>query len=89
MESFFSDVSDCAAANDFTEVKFADDLTCDKVFPLSAPDALIFTELATQQVNIHQWGAANRVEVDPKKDEMKIIHPRVGVGSLASLPTAS
>ena len=29
----FSDVSELAAANDFTEVKFADDLTCDKAFP--------------------------------------------------------
>ena len=57
-----------------------DDLTCGKMFPLSAPDALI-SELAAQQVNIHQWGAANRLEFDPKKEEMKIIHPRLGVGT--------
>ena len=67
--------------NDFTEVKLADDLTCDNVFPLSAPYVFIFSELATQQVNIHQWGAASRVEFDPKKEEMKIIHPRLGVGT--------
>ena len=77
----FLTFSEFVAANDFIEVKFADDLICDKVFPLSAPDAVIFSELAAQQVNIHQWGAASRVEFDPEKEKIKIIHSQLGVGS--------
>ena len=70
MDLCFSDVSEFAAAIDLSEVNV---LTCDKVFPLSAPN-IIFSELAT-----HQWGEAYTVEFDPNK--MKMIHPRLGVGT--------
>ena len=71
----FADVSEYASANGFTETKFAHDLSCEKAFILTVPDGDIMAELHNQQSHIHKWGATNRVEFDPGKEELRIIHP--------------
>lgn len=77
----FADVTVAASENDFRETKFADDLSCDKVFDSTVSDASILEELATCQRSVHRWGVENRVEFDPKKEEMKILHVRRCHGS--------
>ena len=72
----FADVSVAATKDGFRETKFADDLSCDKVFDRDASDALIMDELAKCQANVHEWGVENRVQFDSGKEEMKILHTR-------------
>ena len=67
-------VSEYTSANGFTETKFADDLRCDQ--KKRTPDGDIVAELKAQQNHIHRWGATNRVEFDPGKEELLIIYPQ-------------
>lgn len=71
---YFADVSTVATKNGFRETKFADDLSCDKVFAKNVTDEEVFQNLRGCQTEVHGWGELNRVQFDPLKEEMKIIH---------------
>ena len=77
---FFSDVAEAVIEAEHDEDLFADDLTCEKSVLKDVPDDDVFKELRECQARVHAWGVANRVQFDPKKEEFKIMHPRLGWG---------
>ena len=78
----FADVSGPATSEGFRETKFADDLSCDKVFDKRVSDGDILADLERCQSNVHQWGVDNRVCFDPAKEEMKILHTQRAHGDV-------
>ena len=77
---FFADVVSSVIEVGFSEDLFADDLTCEKYFPVAAHEDIIFDELRKRQSSVHAWGSSNRVRFDPLKEEFKVIHNTRGVG---------
>ena len=77
---FFADVASSVIEVGFSEDLFADDLACEKYFPVAVHEGIIFDELRKCQSSVHAWGASNRVRFDPLKEEFKIIHNTRGVG---------
>ena len=69
--SFFADLS-AAIPDDFTEMKFADDLTSFKPYERNVDDASIMNEMKECQRRVHCWGVENRVVFDEKR---KIRYP--------------
>jgi len=59
---------------------FADDLNAFQSFDRSLHRHVIFNKLRRCQEQIHKWGETNRVEFDPSKEALVILHPYHGYG---------
>ena len=78
--AFFKDVRSAAQRKGGRESKFADDLSVTKVFEKDTPNKAVFADLKLCQQDVHKWGETNRVEFDPKKEELVVLHHRQGEG---------
>jgi hypothetical protein len=76
---FFQDVTE-AIPDECSDYKFADDLTCDKVFSSETTNEQIREERTVCQQAIHQWGVQNRIAFDPGKEDFAVIHATEGEG---------
>ena len=76
---FFQDVS-TAPPDGFQEMKFADDLTCSKVFPAETSNESIVKELTDCEEAVYDWGVRNQVLFDPQKKSFGILHDSEGDG---------
>ena len=76
--TFFGDVMVPASSYHCEPVAFADDLTVFKSFDRSTPDEYIEQQLHRTRAKVHKWGGANRVEFDPCKESVQILHPLLG-----------
>ena len=63
------------------EQTFADDLNVFRQYKKSCSDKQIYANLAQQQKKIHAWGKSRRIQSEPSKEEIVIIHPLRGVGN--------
>ena len=61
---------------DFTEVKFADDLNAFKEFDAKVKDEFIFEAMNQCQTNLHRRGTANQVAFDASKEGKRILSRR-------------
>ena len=60
---------------------FADDLNIFRKFSCTVPDTTVWQDLTQQKHKIHAWGGRrNRVQFEPAKEQMVIIHPVRGKG---------
>ena len=57
----------------FIEIIYADDLNAFKTFERSTCNKDIRDEMVVCQSGLHEWGRANKVEFDSKKESMSII----------------
>ena len=85
MELFFADIAVPATRNGEHEIAFADDLNVFKYFDRSATDESIHAELATTRRRVHKCGKLHRVDFDPGKEQLLIIHPAFGGGQVFKL----
>ena len=76
---FFADVITSIVAPS-TGKAFADDLNAFQSFGRNVHKDIIFSKLRKCQDHVHKWGEANRVDFDPGKEELVILHPRNGYG---------
>ena len=60
--------------------KFADDLVCFQQFDCSWSNADILSKMEHHQTAVHKWGSLHRVEFDPSKEHMMVLHHRDGLG---------
>ena len=77
---FFSDVDKAASANNATVVKFADDLSCFKLFPTTTANEEVLEDMLSTQAACHAWGRANQVKFDAGKEAFAVLHRRDGFG---------
>ena len=70
---FFASVLEAASEAGFESLAFADDLNSLKIFSEATPNARVYDELAECQTRIHEWGLANQVTFDPKKESLHVI----------------
>ena len=57
----------------YTETVYADDLNAFRVFPASVQNTNVLKNLAACQTELHDWGRANQVAFDPKKESVHIL----------------
>jgi len=76
---FFADVITSIIAPS-TGKAFADDLNAFQSFGRNVHKDIVFAKLRQCQDHVHKWGETNRVEFDPAKEELVIMHPRNGYG---------
>ena len=57
----------------YTETVYADDLNAFRVFPASVQNTNVLKSLAACQTELHDWGRANQVAFDPKKESVHIL----------------
>jgi hypothetical protein len=69
---FFSDVS-AVISSEFTETKFADDLSAFRAFDSSIGQSEILDTMKDCQSGIHKWGKINRVSFDSTKEHCLIL----------------
>ena len=64
-----------SAKNDcyFTEAVYADDLNAYRLFTSSTPNKAIKKSMQSCQRELHKWGAANQVFLDPAEESMHIM----------------
>ena len=75
---FFASVLEAANEEGFESLAFADDLNSFKTFPEAVPNQCLHNELAGCQTRIHEWGFANQITSDSKKESLTVIsryHP--------------
>ena len=77
---FFEDVTPTAASTGGKPAEFADDLTVSKKFPKNVSNAEIKRDLQICRTRVHAWGRADRVEFDPEKEHLVVLHPVFGEG---------
>ena len=77
---YFRDTDDVTCQDEFSEAKFADDLTVMKAFEAAVPNETISEELRSKQQAVHEWGERNRVIFDPSKEELRILHTADALG---------
>ena len=82
---FFADIAVPATRNGEHEIAFADDVYVFTYFDRSATDESIHAELATTRRRVHKWGKLHRVDFDPGKEHLFIIHPAFGDGQVFKL----
>ena len=59
-------------------MKFADDLTCNKVFPAETLNESIVKELTDCEKAVYDWGVRNQVLFDPQKKSFGILYDSEG-----------
>jgi hypothetical protein len=57
----------------YTETVYADDLNAFRVFPASVQNTNVLKSLAACQTELHDWGRANQVAFDSKKESIHIL----------------
>ena len=77
--AFFDDVS-AAIPPEFQSNKFADDLTCLKLYAKDTSTEGIHKNLEECQKAVHGWGRKNQVLFDSSKEEFAVIHETEGDG---------
>jgi len=73
---YYEDARLATQAAGYSETVFADDLNYFKAFDADASDASILDDLSVCQAALHQWGSANQVLFDAKKESCHILHPQ-------------
>jgi hypothetical protein len=71
---FFKDVSLPVVQRGAVDPTFADDLTASKVFPASTGNNTVLEQLGHCQEFVHHWGRENRVQFDPAKEKLDVLH---------------
>ena len=61
-------------------MKFADDLTCSKVFPAETSNESIVEDSTDCEEAVYDWGVRNQVLFDPQKKSFGILHDSEGDG---------
>ena len=65
---YFADACSTVKDSGFDDTLFADDLNCYKAFPADTSNVLVHKDLKHCQTKLHDWGGANQVEFDSKKE---------------------
>ena len=58
----------------FTDSTFADDLNCYRVYAAGTRNETVLEDLEDCQLQVHRWGAANRVGFDASKESLHVLH---------------
>lgn len=77
---FFADIQVPASSTGGQESVFADDLSVFKKFDRFVSNDEISRDMHVCRVRVHKWGRVNRVEFDPGKEHVIILHPIDGAG---------
>jgi hypothetical protein len=70
---FYEDARKAIQELFFTEIVYADDLNSFRLFPSSVPNNSILKSISMCQKELHEWGRANQVTFDPKKESVHIL----------------
>jgi len=75
---FFADASRAISQHGFTDIAFADDLNCFKIFDKTIGNDYITAQTTKCQKELHAWGEANQIVFEPDKESIHILdrnHP--------------
>ena len=61
---------------------FADDLSAFKEFDTFVPNQTVLEIMSLTRSDVHRWGHRNRVNFDPSKEHIVVLHPRFGQGDV-------
>ena len=64
----------------FLEIIFADDLNCYKDFGIHIPNPSLNAEMRRCQGELHKWGRANQINLDPTNKSQHILRLNAGEG---------
>jgi len=78
--AFFADVAVPARSCNGKEAMFADDLSVFHEFHRNAEHEFVMDTLRSCRDAVHAWGSINRVEFDPSKEHLILLHPQHGHG---------
>ena len=70
---FFADAQIPVRSKGFEEVVYADDANAFKEFPRSTANETVHKDTRDCQAEVHKWGKANRVTLDPTKESLHVI----------------
>ena len=77
---FFKSVSEIIEAHQYTDAKFADDLSAFRSYASTVSSQDILSDLRSLQFDVHAWGLPNRVSFDSGKEHFVIFHKRQNYG---------
>ena len=77
---FFKSVSEIIISHNYTDAKFADDLSAYREYASAVPNAQILSDLHSLQFDVHAWGFPNRVSFDVSKEHFVVLHKRQNHG---------
>jgi len=78
---FYGDASKAIRKKSFTEIVFADDLNAFKRYDSKVETDTILKEMEACQNELHEWGKANQVTFDAKKESQHILSRKRPYGS--------
>jgi len=70
---FFADARTAVRKQEFTETVYADDLNAFRIFDAHTTDEEIFDKCRDCQTELHRWGRANQVDLEPTNESMHIL----------------
>ena len=71
---YYEDSRNAVLRAGFTDSTFADDLNCYRVYAAGTRNETVLEDLEDCQLQVHRWGAANRVGFDASKESLHVLH---------------
>ena len=84
--TFFKNSSLPVMQSGAADAKFADDLTAYQLFPSAVTNDVVLEQLGRCQELVHQWGTEHRVEFDPAKEKLLVVHRSSPIGETQTHP---
>ena len=71
---YYEDSRNAVAQAGFTDSTFADDLNCYRVYTAGTRNEAVLEDLEDCQLQVHRWGATNRVGFGASKESLHVLH---------------